>query len=97
MNLSKLKCDIQYKNLIAEYKKIKNLEITTKQDKLYFKDICFQLNELIKSYGLTKSYLYKYLSFQQKKYKRYISSQMANAIADDVLQALEKIEILITH
>ena len=32
MNLSKLKCDIQYKNLISEYKKLKNLEITTKQD-----------------------------------------------------------------
>ena len=58
---------------------------------LYFKDICLQLNELIKSYGLTKAYLYKYLSVQQKKYKRYISSQMANAIADDVLQALEKV------
>ena len=25
MNLSKLKCDIQYKNLIAEYKQFKNL------------------------------------------------------------------------
>ena len=74
MNLSKLKCDIQYKNLISEYKQFKNLEITTKQDKLYFKDICFQLNELIKSYGLTKAYLYKYLSVQQKKYKIYVTS-----------------------
>ena len=50
INLSKLKCDIQYKNLIAKYKQFKKLEITTKQDKLYFRDICFQLNELIKSY-----------------------------------------------
>lgn len=91
INLSKLKCDTQYKNLISQYKQFKNLEKPTKQDKLYFKDICFQLNELIKSYGLTKAYLYKYLSVQQKKYKRYISSQMANAIADDVLQALEKV------
>ena len=88
--LSRLKKDPEYRELLARYGQIKKEEADGQkpEDKDKVKD---RLNEIIQSYGLTKAVLYKYVSVMQKKFKKHISSQQAQAEAEKVLKGIEAV------
>lgn len=82
--LNKFKSDKEYKKLIKERYKLK---VDGKSTKIVDKKI----NEIKFKYCLDKSSIYDWSKPLQYKYSKYISSQMANAICDDVLKAIEKV------
>ena len=88
--LSRLKKDLEYRELLARYGQIKKEEADGQKpaDKDEVKD---QLNEIVQSYDLTKASLYKYVSVMQKKFKKHISSQQAQAEAEKVLKGIEAV------
>ena len=104
-NLGKLKSDKEYINALKQYGEIseklsllKNKQKLLSDDKklinnlnLELKDIKAILNDKIFSYDLSKASIYSYGSKGRIKYKRYISSQMANDICDRVLYSLDKV------
>lgn len=88
--LSRLKKDPEYRELLARYRQIKKEEADghIPADKDEVKD---RLNEIVQSYGLTIAGLYKYVSVMQKKFKKHISSQQAQAEAEKVLKGIEAV------
>ena len=48
------------------------------------------MNERITYYGLTKGSFEQYVKVQKDKYRKYISSQMAQLVARDVFSAVKK-------
>ncbi len=78
----KLKKDKEYNLLLKERKELK------KQGKS-LTDINKKLEERRSYFHLTIKDLYEYVKPMQKKYKNYISSQMAQAICDDCFESFE--------
>ena len=86
-----LKRDNEYKKLIYQYKIYKNKSKITKEEKEKFKLVKTNLNDLIKSYNLTRGGLDKFVKIQQHKYKHILTSNQVGKIADFVLVSVEKI------
>ena len=78
----KLKKDKTYNLLLKEKKELK------KQGK-NLTEINDKLNKRREYFHLTIKDLYEYVKSMQKKYKNYISSQMAQAICDDCFESFE--------
>ena len=86
-----LKRDSEYKKLIYQYKIYKNKSKITKEGKEKFKLVKTNLNDLIKSYNLTRGGLDKFVKIQQHKYKHILTSNQVGKIADFVLVSVEKV------
>ena len=86
-----LKRDNEYKKLIYQYKIYKNKSKITKEEKEKFKLVLTNLNDLIKSYNLTRGGLDKFVKIQQHKYKHILTSNQVGKIADFVLVSVEKV------
>lgn len=88
--LSGLKKDPEYRELLARYGQIKKEEADGQvpADKDEVKE---RLDGILQSYGLTKAALYKYVSVMQKKFKKHISSKQAQAEAEKVLKGIEAV------
>ena len=84
--LKKLKNDSNYKETLNKYIEAKK----TKDSKL-IKELFKELNNIRFSYGLDQCSLEKYAKEQQKKYSKYISSQVCQVIAKDIWVAVEKV------
>ena len=80
----KLKKDKTHNLLLKERKELK------KQGK-NLAEINDKLNKRREYFHLTIKDLYEYVKPMQKKYKNYISSQMAQAICDDCFESFEKV------
>jgi len=84
--IKKLQYDDLYIHAKEDYKKYK----TVKDSKLDKDKITAAMNERITYYGLTKGSFEQYVKVQQDKYRKYISSQMAQLVAGDVFSAIKK-------
>jgi len=84
--MGKLQHDDAYIQAKENYKTYK----TVKDSKLDKDKITAAMNERITYYGLTKSSFEQYVKVQQDKYRKYISSQMAQLVARDVFSAVKK-------
>ena len=88
--LTKLRKDPGYQVLLARYAQIKNEEKTGRKvsDKA---ETVSGLNRYVQDYGLTKGCLYRYVSVMQKRFRKHISSQQAQAEAEKVLRGVEEV------
>ena len=85
--IGKLQHDDKYIQAKKEYTKfVKDKENNKKE----IKEQTDIMNERVNYYGLTKKDLQQYAKEQQYKYKKYISSQMTNAITDIVLKSIQE-------
>lgn len=82
--LDKLNLDKEY----IEAKKLYALEKNGKNKSKSLKKYTSIMNDRIKYLGLTKDSLEKYSKKIQKRYKKYISSQVAQVIANNTYQSL---------
>ena len=88
--LTKLKKDPGYQALLARYSQIKNEEKTGRKsaDKA---ETVSGLNRYVQDYGLTKSGLERYVSVMQKRFRKNISSQQAQAEVNKVMRGVEAV------
>lgn len=88
--LTKLKKNPGYQALLARYSQIKKEEKTGRKvsDKT---ETISGLKQYVQDYGLTKGCLYRYVSVMQKRFRKHISSQQAQAEAEKVLRGVEKV------
>lgn len=84
--IGKLQHDDAYIQAKENYKTYK----TVKGSRLDKDKITAVMNERITYYGLTKGSFEQYVKVQQDKYRKYISSQMAQLVAGDVFSAIKK-------
>ena len=81
--IASLRQDKGYRNLLAEYCSLKNGKERTAVSK--------QLNAIVASYGLTEYALHDFVKIQQKRYKKYINSHVAQKVASSVWRGVEKV------
>lgn len=88
--LTKLKKDVGYQALLARYGQIRKDEKTKKMtaDKA---ETVSGLNRYVQDYGLTKSGLERYVSVMQKRFRKHISSQQAQAEVNKVMKGVEAV------
>ena len=86
--LTKLKKDPGYQILLARYGQIRKEEKAGRKvsDKA---ETVSGLKQYVQDYGLTKGCLYRYVSVMQKRFRKHISSQQAQAEAEKVLRGVE--------
>ena len=88
--LTKLKKDPGYQVLLVRYSQIRKEEKAGRKvsDKA---ETVSGLKQYVQDYGLTKGCLYRYVSVMQKRFRKHISSQQAQAEAEKVLRGVEKV------
>lgn len=88
--LTKLKKDVGYQALLARYGQIRKDEKTGKMtaDKA---ETVSGLNRYVQDYELTKSGLERYVSVMQKRFRKHISSQQAQAEVNKVMKGVEAV------
>ena len=86
--LTKLKKDPGYQVLLVRYSQIRKEEKAGRKvsDKA---ETVSGLKQYVQDYGLTKGCLYRYVSVMQKRFRKHISSQQAQAEAEKVLRGVE--------
>ena len=86
--LTKLKKDPGYQVLLVRYSQIRKEEKAGRKvsDKA---ETVSGLNRYVQDHGLTKGCLYRYVSVMQKRFRKHISSQQAQAEAEKVLRGVE--------
>ena len=84
---NKLNQDDLYNSLLEEYKTIKKDSSKTNRKKKLIEE----LTNIRESYGLTKNKIQKYAKKQQVKYSKYIASQEAQVIANEVWRGCEDV------
>lgn len=87
---TKLRKDPGYQVLLARYAQIRKEEKAGRKvsDKA---ETVSGLKQYVQDYGLTKGCLYRHVSVMQKRFRKHISSQQAQAEAEKVLRGVEKV------
>ena len=86
--LNKLKYDTDYQDLLTQRK---NVSIKENKDKKLISQLNKELSDYRNEIGLSLYALEKYAKVQQKKYKKYLSSQEVQVIVANVWKGVEKI------
>ena len=81
--LASLRQDKTYRNLLAKYHSLKGSRNQ--------KTVTQQLSAMTASFGLTEYSLHSFVKVQQKRYKQYINSHVAQKIASAVWRGVEKV------
>lgn len=81
--LASLRQDKTYRNLLAKYHSLKRSRNQ--------KTVSQQLSAMTASFGLTEYSLHSFVKVQQKRYKQYINSHVAQKIASAVWRGVEKV------
>ena len=88
--LTKLKKDVGYQALLARYGQIRKDEKAGRKSADKAETIS-GLKQYVQDYGLTKSGLEHYVSVMQKRFRKHISSQQAQAEVNKVMKGVEAV------
>ena len=88
--LTKLRKNPGYQALLARYSQIRK-EVKTGRKAADKTETVSGLNRYVQDYGLTKSGLERYVSVMQKRFRKHISSQQAQAEVNKVMRGVEAV------